>query len=135
MNNNYENQKRQTERQPGHSYPQRPRQNNSAPRFGHARDSGGGRDREMGTKNPRYPRDLKETRESKDSRNSRGAKDYQGQPQQGYHHPGAAVAASSRYAPRYRAEETLEDIRTDIQRLEKEIDLEIKEIKSLRLGL
>ncbi len=34
-----------------------------------------------------------------------------------------------------KTEETVEDIANDIVRIEKEIDLEIKEIKSLRLGL
>lgn len=40
-----------------------------------------------------------------------------------------------RYINRIRAEETVEDIRRDISRIEKEIELEIKEIKSLRMGL
>lgn len=35
-------------------------------------------------------------------------------------------------APRNRAEETIEDIKQDIIRLEKEIELEIKEIRSLK---
>jgi hypothetical protein len=34
-----------------------------------------------------------------------------------------------------KAEETADDIRADIARIEKEIELEIKEIKSMRLGL
>ncbi|MCX7841553.1 MAG: hypothetical protein N2489_00570 [Clostridia bacterium] len=40
-----------------------------------------------------------------------------------------------RYGNKSKAEETAEDIKADILRIEKEIDLEIKEIKSLRLGL
>ncbi len=34
-----------------------------------------------------------------------------------------------------KAVETIDDIRADISRIEKEIELEIKEIRSLRLGL
>lgn len=40
-----------------------------------------------------------------------------------------------RNAGRSRTEETIEDIVMDISRIEKEIELEIKEIKSLRLGM
>ncbi|MDF2524387.1 MAG: hypothetical protein K0R31_2028 [Clostridiales bacterium] len=42
---------------------------------------------------------------------------------------------SSRYSNRVKAVETIDDIKTDITRLEKEIELELKEIRSLRLGL
>jgi hypothetical protein len=42
--------------------------------------------------------------------------------------------SGSRYSgPRIRAEETIDDIKEDIIRLEKEIELEMKEIKSLKL--
>jgi len=34
-----------------------------------------------------------------------------------------------------KAEETIDDIKTDILRIEKEIELELKEIRSLRLGV
>jgi hypothetical protein len=34
-----------------------------------------------------------------------------------------------------KAEETAEDIRNDIERIEKEIEIEIKEIKNMRLGI
>lgn len=40
-----------------------------------------------------------------------------------------------RYSNRVKPVETVEDIQIDIQRIEKEIELEIKEIKSMRLGL
>lgn len=40
-----------------------------------------------------------------------------------------------RNAIKPKTEETVDDIANDITRIEKEIDLEIKEIKSLRLGL
>lgn len=44
------------------------------------------------------------------------------------------AASAGRYgALRNRAEETIDDIKLDIIRLEKEIELEIKEIKSLKL--
>ena len=43
--------------------------------------------------------------------------------------------SQSAHALRIKAEETLEDIKTDIVRIEKEIDLEIKEIQSLKLVL
>lgn len=36
---------------------------------------------------------------------------------------------------RNRGDETVDDIKNDILRIEKEIDLELKEIRSLRLGL
>jgi hypothetical protein len=44
-------------------------------------------------------------------------------------------AAGGRFSSisRSRAEETIDDIKEDIIRLEKEIDLEIKEIRSLKL--
>lgn len=44
-----------------------------------------------------------------------------------------AVSAGRYGALRNRAEETIDDIKLDITRLEKEIDLEIKEIRSLKL--
>ena len=37
--------------------------------------------------------------------------------------------------PKVPVEETLEDIQADMARIEKEIELEIKEITSMRLGL
>lgn len=40
-----------------------------------------------------------------------------------------------RYNQRIRADETIDDIKMDISRIEKEIELELKEIKSLRLGM
>ncbi|ACL74523.1 hypothetical protein [Ruminiclostridium cellulolyticum] len=40
-----------------------------------------------------------------------------------------------RTAIRPRAEETVEDIENDIVRIQKEIDLELKEIRSMRLGV
>jgi len=44
------------------------------------------------------------------------------------------TAGSGRYGnSRNRAEETIEDIKRDIMRIEKEIELEIKEIRSLKL--
>lgn len=42
---------------------------------------------------------------------------------------------SSRYIPKLKTEETVEDIKTDILRIEKEIELELKEIRSLRHSL
>jgi len=43
--------------------------------------------------------------------------------------------SSSKGSGRVKSEETIEDIRTDIARIEKEIELELKEIRSLRLGV
>jgi hypothetical protein len=40
-----------------------------------------------------------------------------------------------RMSNRVKAEETIDDIKADINRIEKEIDLELKEIKSLRIGI
>lgn len=40
-----------------------------------------------------------------------------------------------RYQKRIKADETIDDIKLDIQRIEKEIELELKEIRSSRLGL
>jgi len=40
-----------------------------------------------------------------------------------------------RYQNRIRVDETIDDIKLDIQRIEKEIELEIKEIRSSKLGL
>jgi hypothetical protein len=48
---------------------------------------------------------------------------------QGYSHQ----SPSHRHVSRSKSEETADDIRTDILRIEKEIDLEIMEIKSLKL--
>ena len=47
-------------------------------------------------------------------------------------------ASAQNSMPRYnriKTEETVEDIQMDISRIEKEIELEIKEIRSLRIGL
>ena len=41
--------------------------------------------------------------------------------------------SEQKYNNRAKAEETVEDIREDIARIEKEIELEIKEIRSLKL--
>lgn len=55
----------------------------------------------------------------------------EGTPRQNHPNQGSP----SRHINRIRAEETVDDIKTDIVRIEKEIELEIKEIKSMRLGL
>lgn len=47
--------------------------------------------------------------------------------------PHAGHPSQGRYNNRVKAEETVEDIKADIHRIEKEIQLEIKEIKSLKL--
>jgi len=57
----------------------------------------------------------------------------------GHHKSGSWSRSSyqnntSRYN-KIREEETINDIKEDIARLEKEIELEIKEIKSIKLGL
>jgi hypothetical protein len=44
-------------------------------------------------------------------------------------------STQSRYRNRVKAEETIEDIKEDIIRIKKEIELEMREIRSLRLGL
>jgi hypothetical protein len=41
--------------------------------------------------------------------------------------------STQKYNSRIRTEETVDDIKEDIARIEKEIDLEIKEIRSLKL--
>ena len=51
------------------------------------------------------------------------------------HQSGQSQPQVPRHHTRIKVEETVDDIKADITRLEKEIDLEIKEIKSLRLGL
>ena len=43
--------------------------------------------------------------------------------------------SQTRFNTRVKTIETVEDIKADIVRIEKEIDLEIKEIKTMRLGL
>lgn len=42
---------------------------------------------------------------------------------------------NTKYSNKSKAEETLEDVKQDIVRIEKEIRLEIEEIKTLKLGL
>jgi len=44
-------------------------------------------------------------------------------------------SSASRHYNRIRSEETIDDIKSDIIRIEKEIELELKEIKTLRLGM
>lgn len=44
-------------------------------------------------------------------------------------------SSKSRYNKRFRANETIDDIKTDIARIEKEIKLELKEIRSTKLGI
>lgn len=77
----------------------------------------------------------RDNRESRDNRDSRDGKEIrenrENTPRRDYSNSGA----QPRYASRIRAEETVEDIKVDISRIEKEIQLEIKEIKSMRLGL
>lgn len=76
-----------------------------------------------------HPRENSQNRGYYRDRNREGDRDTQ--PRQ----YAAASSSGGRYGNslRNRAEETIEDIKEDIIRLEKEIELEIKEIKSLKL--
>lgn len=55
-------------------------------------------------------------------------------PRQAYSNNSSFQNAQPRIS-RVKTEETVDDIKADIVRIEKEIQLEIKEIKSMRLGL
>ncbi len=81
------------------------------------KDSGRGRERDNA-----YGRDNSQSRSFQRENGSR----------QGYSHQSSASRFNSN---RIRAVETAEDIKADIMRIEKEIELEIKEIRSMRLGL
>lgn len=103
-------------------------------------------------------RDSKESREGRDSRDFKNSRDrwnsYGGRDRRDTRDGGDISAAGtgrdgwsrqnqqsgimqpfSRNISRIKVEETIDDIKGDINRLEKEIALEINEIKSLRLGL
>lgn len=68
-------------------------------------------------------------RDPKDNSRQRYNRDNYHRQHSGYHNN------YNKPAERVKAIETLEDIKADITRIEKEIQLEIKEIKSIRLGL
>jgi len=55
--------------------------------------------------------------------------------QSGSGHNYSNHSSAQRTGSRIKTEETLDDIIADISRIEKEIELEIKEIRSLRLGM
>lgn len=66
---------------------------------------------------------------NRDNRDNREYRD--GGQRSGYQSQGGGI----RYPHKPRAEETIDDIKSDIVRIEKEIQLEIKEIRSMKLGL
>lgn len=77
------------------------------------------------TREHREPREYRDNREHKDNRDG-------SQQRNNYNR---SYSNNSRYSGKLRSDETVEDIVTDITRIEKEIDLEIKEISSMRLGI
>ncbi len=84
----------------------------------------------MRNQNDRHDGHFREGSQSRGYyRDKSGNNDRDSQPRQ------YAGSSSSKYGSslRNRAEETIDDIKEDIVRLEKEINLEIKEIKSLKL--
>ncbi len=70
-----------------------------------------------------YNRDNKDNRDSKDGREGfqKQSNSFQG--------------GGQRYPHKVKTEETIDDIKEDILRIEKEIELEIREIRTMRLGL
>jgi len=116
MNNNMRNGGRQSENKPegrpnqgnGHQ----PQQNRPWKNEGYRRDGQGYKS---------YNRDNRENREGRENVHIR----------EGGPRPGFSQTANSR---KIKTEETIDDIRLDISRIEKEIDLEIKQIATMRLG-
>jgi hypothetical protein len=86
---------------------------------------------------PRGPRDMNQNREkempSTQNRDNTPNRGYQrdNPPRQNY----AYQNSRSGFNSRVKTIETVDDIKEDIIRIEKEIELEIKEIKTMRLGL
>lgn len=89
-------------------------------------------------------KDNKQNKENaSSSKNSYSGKDGNHQRENNYHKgkkdsgqlKNAGGGYSSRDSGRTKTEETVEDIKSDIMRIEKEIMLEIKEIKGLKLGV
>lgn len=100
------------------------------PRRDHYRNGGREHNREAGRENGRdnFRENNRDNRENLRENQSRPPRNNMPPRQSNYQ----SQYGSSRYG-RNRADETIEDIRTDIMRIEKEIELEIKEIRSLKL--
>ncbi len=107
-----------------------------------ARDNSQTRENSEPRENPRENNQSKETQRDNSQPRDNGQqrerehrgyyRDNASRQTQGQGHSGQTY---QRYQSRVRAEETTEDIKADIVRIEKEIELEIKEIKTMRLGL
>ncbi len=72
-----------------------------------------------------YHRDNRDYRDNRDNQNREAARENREPSRQHFQRPPIKP----------RAEETVEDIVADISRIEKEIELELKEIRSMRLGV
>lgn len=79
----------------------------------------------------RENRESRETRENREVREVRENRENREGSVRFGHHNQNVIARHQRI----KVEETIDDIKEDITRIEKEINLEIKEIKSLKLGL
>lgn len=103
------------------------RQNQGGPNAGQTQ--GGGqfqnRNHDQGVKNPNEKPEGSRPREGGQNRGYYRDRDNQ----QRQH----SQTQGPRFSTRNRAEETIDDIKEDIVRIEKEIELEIKEIRSLKL--
>jgi hypothetical protein len=89
------------------------------------------------TSDQREPREPREARNSHEQGSYRNNNQYRNQYRENGSRHNYANQFSSASKVNYRAkpDETADDIKIDIARIEKEIQLEIKEIKSMRLGL
>jgi CCR4-NOT transcriptional regulation complex NOT5 subunit len=101
--------------------------NKTTSKKGYHRRSTSQKQNQKGSQQQSSGRDQSVPRENKYNRNSRR----DGHCRQSY----VSKSTQSRYRNRVKAEETIDDIKEDIVRIEKEIELEMKEIRSLKLGL
>jgi len=93
----------------------------------------------MGLKELKANKEVKVQRENKENKESRDYRDNtynRGYQRNNWLRNNTSMQNASQARPAStREEETIDDIRDDISRIQKEIDLEIKEIKSMRLGM
>jgi len=122
MNNNVRSGRQQESKpevRPVQGNTQQPQQNRQLKNDGYRRDGQGYKT---------YNRDNRDNRDTRDNRDNREG---------GYNKDNSFRTYNSQgtSARRIKTEETIDDIRIDLARIEKEIELEIKQIATLRLGV
>jgi hypothetical protein len=101
---------------------------NQGPR--NPREANQNREKESSSSHNRDNTQTRDNNQSRDNTQNRGFQ-RENQPRQNYSYQNSQI----KFNTRVKTVETVEDIKADIARIEKEIELEIKEIKTMRLGL